>query len=122
MTDERDDDDDLLSGYFAAARRAAPLPDEDFLHRIVALGRAEMPAMAPALPQTPAARPATTPGLLAQIGGWWTASGLAGALALGLVMGMSGTVDLTGTGLYGTVEMLPGLDTPFADSDTAGGE
>ncbi|MEO0678100.1 MAG: hypothetical protein AAFZ02_11150 [Pseudomonadota bacterium] len=74
-----------LEAFFAASDRAAPLPSADLFARILADAEAEQ-ARTPEAPQVPArgwaARLADT------LGGWAGISGLAGAVATGLIVGI----------------------------------
>ncbi len=94
MTDKRPLSDAELDGLFAASRRAAPAPSDDLMARV--LGDAAE-AAAPAA--VPAPRRAGRRGLLAQIGGWPAAAGLAAAAVAGLAIGLwqpEALDDLTG--------------------------
>ena len=120
-------DDIKLDEFFAAARRAEPVPSESLMARILADAEAEMPnARSEAVlggrqnPMPDRAAPARglLAGLLGAVGGWGGIGGLATAMAAGLWFGYLGIADpgsLTG-GLVGstststTVELLPGTE------------
>lgn len=120
MTMSSDNKDrDPLDALFAQAREAAPLPDVDFMARLVA--EAERLQPAPKAP-APAPRPARKTGLIARfaalLGGAAAVAGLGTAAMAGLVIGYvqpDSLVTLTdGFGLISTgesLDLLPSFDT-----------
>jgi len=87
MVNKRPLDTAELDQLFAAAQDDAPQPSDDLMARIMADAHSEMSAqMAP--PVAPA-RQGLFAGLLAMIGGWPAAAGLATATVAGLVIGLS---------------------------------
>ncbi len=85
MTDKRPLDDSELDGLFAAAKADAPTPSDDLIARIMA--DAEAQAAGPAPVSAPKLRRLAA--LLAAIGGWPSAAGLATAAVAGLAIGLS---------------------------------
>ena len=111
---ERQDGNDL-DHDLAALRDLSPAPSEALLARVAAMGLAEMPRAAPS-PQ-PGAGHAPDAGWFATlIGGWRTASGLASAMAVGLAVGLWGSLDLSLPATAETLDLMPDLDAPFAAS------
>lgn len=121
---EMDRDDDQLEQVFAAGRRAAPVPSEALLARILADAENAMPvrsASRAAAPPGPARSPSRV-GLLRWLGapaGWGAVGGLATATVAGLWFGYAGpgetgslAASLIGAGTAaGATELLPGGDT-----------
>lgn len=115
-------DDDPLEQVFAAARRAAPVPSEALLARILADAEDAMPARSAA--RDPARRAPARGGFLRWLGapaGWGAVGGLATATVAGLWFGYAGLGDadalarLVGVdAVAGATDLLPGGDTvPF---------
>jgi hypothetical protein len=105
---------DSLDDFWTAMRGDAPLPTGDLLARIEAQALAERPV--------PGARVAAQPwwrGLLAAVGGWPGAVGLATACALGVWLGIDPPAALDGvwTGETAALDML-GVD-PLSGYDLA---
>lgn len=95
--DRSDRDAAALAPYFAAARLSEPVPSRDLISAILA--DAGEVAAARAAPPAPAARTTRRRrGLLAVVGGWRVATALAAASIFGFSVGLSGAVDLSGTG------------------------
>lgn len=113
MASGRDQGNDAaLQDLFAGARRAAPIPSEDFLARL------EMD-MAGSLPEkaAPASEAHRTPSLFKQFRGFFAASGLTGAAALGIWIGfvMPDTLNTWATGYDATDAGGIGAFLPYAD-------
>ncbi len=117
MADKRPLDDRDLDKLFAGAREAAPLPSDRLIARILADAEAQMgqPTQA-AAPARPRGRLAA---LIAGIGGWPSAAGLATATVAGLAIGLSApdTLDTLSGGYfavsdggYAVDELLPTYD------------
>ncbi len=77
-------DDTELDAVFAAGRAAGPVPSDDLMARILADADAQI---APQPAEVPA-RPGLWSSLLAGIGGWPAAAGLAAAAITGLMIGV----------------------------------
>lgn len=88
MMDNRKDTDALseaeLDLLFRAAEEEAPLPSSDLFDRIMADAAAMQPVVEPATAQ----RQSWLTGLRETLGGWAGLSGLAGAVATGLIIGV----------------------------------
>lgn len=83
--------DAALEAFFVAARAAAPEPSAAFLARVLAEAEAvQAQAMRQADPAPAPARQNTWRGILAALGGWGGASGLATATVAGLWLGFTG--------------------------------
>ena len=87
MTDKQPFDDFELDSMFEAARATAPTPDGDLMARIMADAEAQIAAQARPLAKAPS--PGFLAGLLALVGGWPAAAGLATATVVGLTVGLS---------------------------------
>ena len=115
MTDKRPLDDFELDGLFAAARDTAPVPTGDLMARVMADAEAQVAAQAT---PAPVARPGLWAGLLAAIGGWPAAAGLATAAVTGVMVGFytpDTLDDLTGGYIgaalgYGVEDFMPSYD------------
>ena len=94
MTDDRDD---ALDALFAEARKAAPVPSDDLMARILADAETEAAAR-----EAPAPRPRFWPSLLESLGGWPSLAGLAAAAVTGLWIGSAGSLDSLGWEMLGT--------------------
>lgn len=140
MTDRpnRLQDHDDLEAFFGAARRAAPVPSEALMGRVLtdALAAQEAQSAPIAAPiaapeqilQSLSQRRSTRPGLWAQLrealGGWPAFGGLAMAGATGLAIGIAapgGVMDLTSAVLAGggandsyLVDLMPELEFDIA--------
>ena len=116
---EMDRDDDQLEDVFAAARRAAAVPSEALLARIIADAEDAMPVRTAS--RDPARVAPARAGLLRWLGaqaGWGALGGLATATVAGLWFGYAGLGEtgplagLVGAGAsVGATELLPGGDT-----------
>lgn len=102
-----------------AAARAAAEPGEAFLDRIAA----EAARLQPAAPQAALRRAAATGsgqglrGVLAALGGWWAAGGLAAAVAAGFWIGVSDPGGLLAGATSGdSVEFLPTASDLFGSA------
>jgi anti-sigma-K factor RskA len=101
-----------LDDFLAAARSEAPLPSGDLLARIEAQALAEQPVAGPRSRPEPVWRQ-----VLAVLGGWPGAAGLAAACAAGLWLGISPPAvvdgllgaDTAGLGTLG-IDPLSGFD------------
>jgi hypothetical protein len=113
MADKRPLDELELDGLFAAARETAPRPSAALVERIIADADTER-----AVPAAPAPRRGVLAGVLASIGGWPAAAGLATAAVTGLMIGLAtpDTVEtLTGGYLaadmaYDLEDLMPSFD------------
>ncbi|MEM9438705.1 MAG: hypothetical protein AAGA15_16880 [Pseudomonadota bacterium] len=101
-----------LDTLFRASESEGPLPSGDLIARIMADAEAEQAVAALARP----ARPSVLAGLRETLGGWAGLSGLAGAAAMGLIIGVfppealstySDTVLGIGTATFS--DYVPGL-------------
>ncbi len=108
--------DAALEQLFEAAQKNAPLPSGDLMARILADAAAEQ-AKNQAQEAPRRAAPSPVLGLRAALGGWAGLSGLAGAVALGLMIGIFPPDGLTsytdlvlGSGSTGLSDYLPGLE------------
>ena len=86
MTDKKPLDDFELDALFADAARDAPVPSDDLMARIMIDAQAEIAVV-------PVARPAEIrqgwlASIIASIGGWPAAAGLATAAVTGLMIGL----------------------------------
>ncbi|MDJ0824645.1 MAG: dihydroorotate dehydrogenase [Rhodobacter sp.] len=85
MAERPDLTDTELDGLFQAARDTAPMPSADLIARVIADAEAELePGVEPAAP-----RPGILAAVLATIGGWPAAAGLATAAVAGLMIGIA---------------------------------
>lgn len=85
--------DTTLEAFFAAGRAAAAEPSADFLARVLAEAeevQAQAMRQAPARPAPGRAGQGIWRGILASLGGWGGAGGLATATVAGLWLGFSG--------------------------------
>lgn len=114
-----DDDDKELDLFFAAAKEDTPLPSAELLKRIEADAEALM--VPPAQPVKGGAEGRARPGsvirdILAALGGWPAAAGLASAALAGVWIGISppdSFNDFTTTYLTGSVDYTETLDYGF---------
>ena len=117
MTKTDAEDDALLDLAFAAARAEGPEPSAGFGARILALARAEQAAAAPHPGKTPSSAVAFWREVAVSLGGRWGAGGLTTALIAGLVVGLTGAVDLPILPQSeAPLELMPGGDGLFADA------
>ena len=79
-------DEAELDRFFAAGRAEAPVPSDALLARILADADARA---VPAAPRPPASRSGWFAELLAGIGGWPAAAGIAAAAMTGVTIGMA---------------------------------
>lgn len=86
MTDKRPLDEAELDALFSAAAQDRPTPSDDLMARIMADAQAEIPSPRAALPV--ASRQGWFASVVAAIGGWPAAAGLATAAVTGLVIGL----------------------------------
>lgn len=124
MTDKRPLDDTELDGLFDAARARAPRPSEALLRRIEADALAEQSRTGAAAPGA-APRPGRLAALLAAIGGWPAAAGLAAATVAGLAVGLGtpqvvdtlsgGYLASAGAG-YGLDDLMPSYGDLLGES------
>lgn len=113
MDNDRDHQDDTgLEALLAAARRAEPVPDADFLSRLEADMEDSLPGPAPASPT--GYEPG---GFLARFRTIFAASGLTGAAALGVWIGfvMPDTLNALVTGFDTAEASGIGAFLPHAD-------
>ncbi len=107
-----------LVAVFAAARAAAPEPSAVFLARVLADAEAVQAQRRAPVPSRPA-RQGRWRGILAALGGWGAAGGLATATLAGLWLGFAGA---QGTGAVagllagedeqiGTLDLIPDFDS-----------
>ena len=87
MTDKRPLDDLELDALFSDAARDAPVPSDDLMARIMADAQAELPRVATTAPV--AQDKGWFGAMIAAIGGWPAAAGLATAGVTGLVIGLA---------------------------------
>lgn len=109
------DRDDIALERLFAAGRAGPQPTDDFMARILA----DAAQQAAPLPQAPRRRSGVLATLLASIGGWPAAAGMATAAATGVWLGFS-SPDLVDSyvGAAGSValgEFLPDVGVLAAE-------
>lgn len=116
--------DDVLEAVFAAGRTAAPEPSAAFLARVLAEAEAVQAGFGAAgfgaAERRPApARQGLWSGVLAALGGWGGAGGLASAAMAGVWLGFAG-VQGSGTltsllaapeEVVGTLELIPDFDS-----------
>lgn len=116
MTRRNTEDDAALARIFADARATPPAVGADFHARIVALGQAIQ------VPQAVVGGRVSAPvsfwrEAAMAVGGWWGAGGLTTAMALGVVIGLTGTVELPIVASNdGFLDLMPAADGLFADS------
>jgi len=122
--DKRKDAQDLseaeLDTLFRASDAEAPLPSGDLIARILADAeavQAPVATLATASAPAPAPRGAWLRALRDTLGGWTGVSGLAGAVAMGLVVGVfppealsTYSEALLGVSLGGYADYVPALD------------
>ena len=116
MTRRNTEDDDALEQIFANARATPPAVGSGFHARIVALGLATQPPQAMAGGRVAPPLSFWREAALA-VGGWWGAGGLTTAMALGVVIGLMGRIELPiGTPNDGFLDLMPAADGLFSDS------
>ena len=86
MTDKRPLDEAELDELFSAAVQDRPTPSDDLMARIMADAQAEIAAVSVARPAAP--RQGWFASLIASVGGWPAAAGLATAAVTGLMIGL----------------------------------
>lgn len=111
--------DGALEGFFAAGRNAAPEPSAAFLARVLAEAEAVQAGFGAGERRAAPARQGLWSGVLAALGGWGGAGGLASAAMAGVWLGFAG-VQGSGTltsllaapeEVVGTLELIPDFDS-----------
>ena len=88
MTDKRPLDEAQLDALFFAAAQDRPTPSDDLMARIMADAEAEIAAASIPAAVTSAPRQGWLASVIATIGGWPAAAGLATAAVTGLMIGL----------------------------------